>query len=88
MRCKIDLREQGQIDGPDDISQCLLIASVFVCYGLEVDLHAMRADHLRSMHKAGIQLVRSDRLTEIESLCADPISNSELLILSRNIAGE
>src|ERR1039458_9824616 len=88
MRCQIDLSEQGQIDGPDGISQRLLVTSVLVCYGLEVDPHAMRADYLRSMLKAGIELVRSSRLTQVESLCAHPISNSELLILSRNIAGE
>jgi hypothetical protein len=46
----------------------------------------MRADHLRSMQKAGIQLVRSGRLTEIESPCAHLNSNSDFL--SRNIAGE
>jgi hypothetical protein len=88
MRCKIDLREQGQIDRSDGISQRPLVASVLVCYGLEVDPHAMRADDLRSMLKSGIELVRSCRLSKIESLCAHSISNGELLILRRNIAGE
>jgi hypothetical protein len=88
MRCKIDPSEQGQIDGPDGITQRLLVTRVLVSYGLEVDPHAMRADYLRGMLKAGIELVRSGRLTQVESSCAHPISNSELLILSRNIAGD
>jgi hypothetical protein len=46
----------------------------------------MRADHLRSMLKAGIQLVRSGRLAQIESLCAHLNSNGDFL--GRNTAGE
>jgi hypothetical protein len=67
MRFQIDLREQLQIGGPDRIAERLLIATLWVPGGHQVDPHAMRADHLRSMLKAEIQLVRSGRLIEIES---------------------
>jgi hypothetical protein len=86
MRCKINLREQLQIGGPDRIAERLLIAVSWIRGGRQVDPHAMRADHLRSTLKAGILLVRSGRLAQIESLCAHLDSNSDFL--GRNTAGE
>src|SRR5208283_2975533 len=88
MRCKIVLRDQRHIGGPDRICERLLIATLWVRGGRQADPVAMRADHLRSMLKSGIQLARSGRQAEIEALCAHPISNSELLILSCNTARE
>jgi hypothetical protein len=88
MRCKIDLREQRRVGGPDCISERLLIATFWIGGGRQVDPVTMRADHTRSMLKARIELVRSSRLTEIESLCAHVNRNSDPMIFSRNIAGE
>src|ERR1700676_5402570 len=48
----------------------------------------MRAGHPRSMLKSPIELLRSVRLADIESSCAHLNSNCDLMILSRNIAGE
>jgi len=47
----------------------------------------MGARHPRGMLKACIELVRSCRLTEIESLCAHVNGNNDLMILGRNVAG-
>src|ERR1700677_1259525 len=88
MRLQIELRDQRQIGGADRLGECFLVASALVGYGLEVNPHAMRADDLRSMLKAQIKRVRSRGLIDIESLRRHPISNSELLIFSRNAAGE
>src|SRR5882762_11583330 len=88
MRHKIYLREQRHIGGPDGISERLLIATFRIEGGRQVDPVAMRAGHPRSLLKASIELVRSGRLTEIESLCAHVNSDSDPMITSRNIAGE
>jgi hypothetical protein len=72
MCIQIDLREPRHIGGSDRISERLLIATFWVRGRLQVDPHTMRADHPRSMLKTGIQLVRSGRLAEIESLCVSP----------------
>jgi hypothetical protein len=86
MRRQIDLREQRHIGGPDRISKCILIATFAVSGGLQVDPVAMRADYPRSPFKPAIELLRSGRLPEIESLCAHLHSNLDFL--SYDIAGE
>ena len=88
MRFKIDLREQRHIGGPDCICERLLIATFWIGGGRQVDPVPMRAGHPRSMAKARIELVRSGRLSEIESLSAHVNGNNDLMILSRNTAGE
>jgi hypothetical protein len=87
MRCKVYLREQRHIGGPDRISERRLIATYWIGGGRQVDAVTMRAGHPRSMLKACIELVRSGGLTEIKSLCAHVNSNSDPMIISRNIAG-
>src|ERR1700693_1885433 len=69
MRLQIDLREQLQIGGPDRICERLLTATLWVWGGRQADAVATRAGHPRSMLKAPIELLRSARLTDIESLC-------------------
>ena len=86
MRLQIDLREQRHIGGPDRISERLLIATFRVRRGLQVDPVAMRADYPRSLFKAAIELLRSGRLPETESLCAHLISNRDFL--RHDVAGE
>src|SRR5882672_6296089 len=88
MRHKIELRDQRHIGGPDRISERLLIATCRIEGGRQVDAVAMRAGHPRSLLKASIELVRSGRLTEIESLCAHVNSDSDPMIPSHNVAGE
>src|ERR1700722_20041267 len=56
MRCKVDLGDQRHMGGPDRICERLLIATLWVWGRLQVDPHAMRADDLRRMPKASIQL--------------------------------
>ena len=88
MRFKIDLREPRHIGGPDRISERLLIATFWIGRRLQADPVAMRADHPRSLLKARIELVRAGRLPEIESLCAHVNGNNDVMIVSRNIAGQ
>jgi hypothetical protein len=87
MRLQIDLREQLQIGGPDRICERFLTATLWVWGGRQADAVSTRAGHPRSMLKACIELVRSGGLTEIKSLCAHVNSNSDPMIISRNIAG-
>src|ERR1700730_11264312 len=47
MRFKIDPREQRHIGGADRISERLLIATLWIGGGRQVDAVAMRADHPR-----------------------------------------
>src|SRR6202043_1321954 len=88
MGYKIDLRDQPHIGGPDRISERLLIATFRIGGGRQVDPVAMRAGHPRSTLKACVELLRSGRLTEIESLSAHVNSNSDPMIPSHNVAGE
>jgi len=88
MRLEVGLCKPRHIGGPDRISERLLIASYWIGGGLQVDPVAMGARHPRGMLKACIELVRSCRLTEIESLCAHVNGNNDLMILGRNVAGE
>src|SRR5881275_542902 len=88
MRFKIDLREPRHIGGPDRISERLLIATFWIGGGRQVNPVAICAGHPRSTLKARIELVRAGRLTEIKSPGADVNGNNDLMILSRNTAGE
>src|SRR5437763_15085318 len=88
MRFKIDLREQRHIGGPDCICERLLIATFRIGGGRQVNPVAVCAGHPRSTLKASIELMRSGRLSEIESLSAHVNGNRDLMILSRNTAGE
>jgi hypothetical protein len=88
MRFSIDLREQRHIGGPDRICERLLKTPFWSRVGLESNPVAMRADDPRSPLEARIELVRSGRLREIESLCAHVNGNSDAAIPCRSIANE
>jgi hypothetical protein len=88
MRCKIDLSDQRHIGGPNCICERLLIAALWIGGRRQADPVATRAGQIRSILKAHIELVRSGRLTEIESPGAHMNGNSDLMIPGRNVAGE
>src|SRR5664279_2983180 len=74
--------------GPDRIRERLLTATFWIWGGRQADPVTMRAGHPRSMLKAPIKSLRSARLTNIESLCADLNGNCDRIILGRNTTGE
>src|SRR5882724_1016855 len=88
MRFKIGQREQRQVGGSDRTAERLLIASGWIRRDFKADPVSVRTGHLRRMLEAPIELLRSRRLTEIESLRAHVNSNCDLATGSRNSTGE
>lgn len=66
----------------------LLRTTSWIGEGLQGHLRVGLADLPGGILQAPIEFVRSGRPTEIESSCAHVNSSRELMILSRNAAGE